>query len=129
MNVYYAYIIGPDGHIISRVDLAFEKQEDAVERAKGLVNGHAVELWQLDQKIATFKNTIKPSPGLSSFMKHRGIQYSVVQTANPTGWRWAVNLPGQRKPKAGTSPHREMAIRQAKVAIDNAIKVRTAKSA
>jgi putative SOS response-associated peptidase YedK len=37
---------------INRVDLAFEKQEDAIERAKALVNGHDIELWQLDRKIA-----------------------------------------------------------------------------
>ncbi len=27
-----------------------------------------------------------------SRMEHRGIQYTVVQTANPTGWRWTVDL-------------------------------------
>ncbi|MEH2484368.1 hypothetical protein [Bradyrhizobium sp. AZCC 2230] len=54
MDGFYAYIIGPDGHVISRVDLAFEKQEDAEERAKSLVDGHDVELWQRDRKIATF---------------------------------------------------------------------------
>lgn len=53
---FYAYIIGPDGHVINRVDLVFEKQEDAEERAKSLVDGHDVELWQLDRKIATFRH-------------------------------------------------------------------------
>ena len=55
MDGYYAYIIGPDGHVINRVDLAFEKQEDAEERAKALVDGHDVELWQRDRKLKTFK--------------------------------------------------------------------------
>ncbi len=54
MDGFYAYIIGPDGHIIQRVDLAFEKQEDAEKHARALVDGHDVELWQLDRKIATF---------------------------------------------------------------------------
>ena len=39
---------------MNRIDLAFEKEEDAIERAKQLVDGHDVELWQLDRKIATF---------------------------------------------------------------------------
>jgi hypothetical protein len=51
---FYAYIIGSDGHIIHRVDLAYEKQEDAEKHARTLVDGHDVELWQLSQKIATF---------------------------------------------------------------------------
>jgi hypothetical protein len=54
MDGFHAYIIGPDGHIIKRVDLAYEKQEDAEKHAKSLVDGHHVELWQLDRKIATF---------------------------------------------------------------------------
>ncbi len=54
MDGFYAYIIGSDGHIINRVDLAFEKQEDAENHAKSLVDGHDVELWQRDRKIATF---------------------------------------------------------------------------
>ena len=51
---FYAYIIDSDGHIINRVNLAFEKQEDAEKAAKTLAAGHDVELWQLDRKIATF---------------------------------------------------------------------------
>ena len=54
MDGYYANIVDADRHVINRVDLAFEHEEDAVERAKGLVDGHDVELWQRDRKIATF---------------------------------------------------------------------------
>lgn len=57
MDGFYAYIIGPDGHVIKRVDLALEKEEDAVKRAKGLVDSHDVELWQRDRRIATFKSS------------------------------------------------------------------------
>lgn len=56
MDGFYAYIIGSDGHVINRVDLAFEKLEDAAERAKALVDGHDVELWQRDRKLATFQH-------------------------------------------------------------------------
>jgi hypothetical protein len=61
MDGFYAYIIGPDGHVIKRVDLALEKEEDAVRRANDLVDGHDVELWQRDRRIATFKSS-EPQP-------------------------------------------------------------------
>jgi hypothetical protein len=54
MNEYRAYLMEPDGHIKRRVDLVCDHEEAAKERAKQLVDGHDVELWQLDRKIATF---------------------------------------------------------------------------
>ena len=54
MNEYRAYLVRPDGRIQSRVDLICEHEEAAKEKAKRLVDGHDVELWQLDRKIATF---------------------------------------------------------------------------
>ena len=45
MHAYRAYVIGPDGHIVHRVDLMVEDDEAAKERAKLLVDGRAVELW------------------------------------------------------------------------------------
>jgi hypothetical protein len=54
MQEYRAYLIGPDGHIFQRTDLVCVDDEAAKESAKRLVNGHDVELWQLDRKIAMF---------------------------------------------------------------------------
>ncbi len=54
MDGFYAYLVGPDGHVINRVDLVLEKEEDAVERAQAMVDGYDVELWQRARKIATF---------------------------------------------------------------------------
>ena len=55
MQEYRAYILGPDGHIQNRVDLICPNEDRAMERAKQLlVDGHDVELWQLDRMIATF---------------------------------------------------------------------------
>jgi hypothetical protein len=34
MDGFYAYTIGSDGQIIHRVDLAYEKQEDAEKHAR-----------------------------------------------------------------------------------------------
>jgi hypothetical protein len=65
MDGYYAYIIDADGHVINRVDLVFENEKDAIERAKGLVAGHDVELWQRDRKIAIFRHDHKPNTGTS----------------------------------------------------------------
>jgi hypothetical protein len=55
MHGYRVYIIGPDGHIQNRIDLFCENDDDAKERAKQLVDGHAVELWDEARKIALFK--------------------------------------------------------------------------
>jgi hypothetical protein len=54
MDGFYAYIVDANGHVLRRVDLAFESEDTARERAKQLVDGHDVEVWQLDRKIATF---------------------------------------------------------------------------
>ena len=54
MREYRAYVMGSDGHISRRVDLVCENEQVAKERAKQLVNGQAVELWELERPIATF---------------------------------------------------------------------------
>ena len=56
MDGFYAYIVDQEGHVVKRVDLALEREEDAAEHAKRFVDGHDVELWQRDRKIATFKH-------------------------------------------------------------------------
>jgi hypothetical protein len=53
-------------------------------------------------------------------MEHRGIEYRVVQTANPTGWRWTVYLDGGRT-KTGASFSKGRAIFNAVRAIEKAI--------
>ncbi|MDE5453609.1 hypothetical protein GWE18_12170 [Bradyrhizobium sp. CSA112] len=55
MHAYRAYMIRRDGHIIHRVDIECDDDEAAKERAKLLVNGHDVELWDGARKIAEFK--------------------------------------------------------------------------
>jgi len=55
MHGYRAYAIGPDGHIVGRMDLFCSNDDDAKERAKKLVDGHAVELWDGARKIASFE--------------------------------------------------------------------------
>jgi hypothetical protein len=55
-------------------------------------------------------------------MEHRGIQYQVVQTASPTGWKWTVQLDGGRI-KTGVSFSRQYAIFDATNAIEKALSV------
>jgi hypothetical protein len=53
MPDYRAYLIGPDGCIHGRVELICI-DDDALEHAMQVVDGHDVELWQLDRRIAMF---------------------------------------------------------------------------
>jgi hypothetical protein len=53
MPDYRAYVIGPDGLIQSRIELTCINDDDVLEQAKQLVDGHDVELWQFGRKIAT----------------------------------------------------------------------------
>jgi hypothetical protein len=55
MQEYCAYIIGPDGHILNRIDLLCENEHEAKECALRLVDGQTVKLWQRDRRIAEFK--------------------------------------------------------------------------
>ena len=52
---YRAYLIGLDGRIFSAVVLDCKDDAEAIKKAKQLVDGHDIELWQLTRKIATFK--------------------------------------------------------------------------
>lgn len=54
MPEYRAYIVGDDGHFYEAIPL--ECADEAEEKAKQLVDGHDVELWQRDRKIATLKH-------------------------------------------------------------------------
>jgi hypothetical protein len=54
MQEYRAYLVGSDGNIIHRIDFVCRDDEAAKERAKQLVDGHDVELWNGGQKIETF---------------------------------------------------------------------------
>ena len=57
MPDYRAYIMGPDGHVQNRVELRCDDDVEAIRLAKQIVDGHDVELWQLDRHIETFRHT------------------------------------------------------------------------
>jgi hypothetical protein len=52
---------------------------------------------------------------------HKGIEYSIVQTTNPTGWKWTVFLDATRM-RTGTADSRANAVLDAERAIDNTVK-------
>jgi hypothetical protein len=50
--------------------------------------------------------------------KYRGIQYHIVQTASPPGWRWTIELAPALRSPTGQTTHRTDALRMALDAID-----------
>jgi len=55
MAEYRAYLIGSDGHFCDAVPLVCTDDTEAIEKAKQLVNGYDVELWQCDRMVAALK--------------------------------------------------------------------------
>jgi hypothetical protein len=53
MEEYRAYLVSSAGDILHRVDFVCRDDEAAKERAKQIVDGHDVELWNGGHKIAT----------------------------------------------------------------------------
>lgn len=58
---YYAYAIGPDGHVQSRVVVLGHNDEVAKHLAEQLVDGHDIELWQGARKVAVFPRHDRPT--------------------------------------------------------------------
>jgi hypothetical protein len=56
MAEYRAFIIGIDGRFLRAIELVCPDDHSAKEYAMQLVDGHDVELWQSDRKIAAFKS-------------------------------------------------------------------------
>ena len=61
MPDYRVYVIGMDGHFSSSIPLECADDTEAMEKAKQLVDGHDVELWQRDRKVARFARKPKSS--------------------------------------------------------------------
>jgi len=52
MTDYRVYIVGADGHFCDVVPLVCTDDEQAIRLAQELAIDQAVELWQLDRKVA-----------------------------------------------------------------------------
>jgi hypothetical protein len=55
MPEYRAYLVGNDGHFQKSVPLECADDDAAKQQAEQLVDGHDVELWLRDRKIAAFE--------------------------------------------------------------------------
>ena len=49
---YRVYLLDDDGHVFAREDMIAENDEEAVLSATQLQNGRAIEVWQLDRRVA-----------------------------------------------------------------------------
>jgi hypothetical protein len=58
MSEYRAYKIGSDGHFFEAVPLVCVNDAEAMEKAKRLVIGSDVELWEGARKVAAFGRSI-----------------------------------------------------------------------
>ncbi|SRR6266480_1116631 len=58
---------------------------------------------------------------LRSLMNYKGIEYQIVQTSNPTGWKWTFQ-PDENRTRTSTAPNRAMAVKLAEYAIDKFLK-------
>lgn len=54
-------------------------------------------------------------------MEHQGIEYTVVQTINPPGWKWSFERDG-RSPRTGIAFNRTEAISAAQRAISQLLR-------
>ena len=63
MPDYRVYVIEMDGHFSSSIPLECADDTEAMEKAKQLVDGHDVELWQRDRKVARL--IASPNPVLN----------------------------------------------------------------
>jgi hypothetical protein len=59
MPDYRVYIIGQDGHFQKAIPLDCPDDSTAIQSAKRLIDGHDIELWQRDRKIARFPRKAK----------------------------------------------------------------------
>ncbi len=54
MSDYRVYVIGSDGRFVRAVQLDCSDDAAAIESAKQFIEGHDIELWQRDRRIARF---------------------------------------------------------------------------
>jgi hypothetical protein len=57
-------------------------------------------------------------------MEHKGVEYSVVQLTDDTGWRWEVRFDDGKSKSGTTRVSRALAIKLAEAEIDRVIKDR-----
>jgi hypothetical protein len=64
MQEYRAFVIGLDGHVMLRRDFSAVDDEAAKAHAKRYVDGHDVEVWQLNRRITIIPHEKQGGGGL-----------------------------------------------------------------
>jgi hypothetical protein len=57
MDVYRFYIIGAGGQLIRSVRFDCPDDSAAIKQAELMLDGHSVEIWQLERKVGRFDTT------------------------------------------------------------------------
>jgi hypothetical protein len=52
LHVYRAYMLNDRGHFLKVFELFCRDDEDAIEQARLLADGRAMEVWELNRKVA-----------------------------------------------------------------------------
>jgi hypothetical protein len=52
LHVYRAYVLNDQGHFMKVFELFCRDDEDAIEQARRLADGRAMEVWELHRKVA-----------------------------------------------------------------------------
>jgi hypothetical protein len=66
MKEYRAYVVGTDGHYNGRIEFLYKVDDAAKRRARALVDGYAVVLWQETSLIAECKPDRRDPAGRSA---------------------------------------------------------------
>ena len=82
---YYAYVIGADGLLASRIDIICFDDEEARSRAKLLVDGHRIELWHERPESCAWRSvgTSLRRPGLLIMAEQLPV---LVETSLQIAW-------------------------------------------
>jgi hypothetical protein len=63
---------------------------EAIDKAKRLLDGYGFEFWRGERLVKRFTRAPDAPPW------NKGIEFQLVQTANPTGFKWTVHLDAKR---------------------------------
>jgi hypothetical protein len=61
MSDYRVYIVGHHGHFIDAVEMDCADDAEATVRARQLVDGHDVQLWQRGRCVGVFRRDSDPT--------------------------------------------------------------------
>jgi hypothetical protein len=63
MSDYRVYVLDDADHVKDRIELDCADDSAAIEYAKQYIDGHDIELWQRDRRIARFDTRPKDTHG------------------------------------------------------------------